>query len=154
MVAADDGAVRSLTLASTRNDLLAQLRKNPTVMTACRAVNVPYQTLVKHRISDPEFAEAITDARLEGWERLEAATFDEAMRPSEQGFSSARLKEFLLKGRKRHVYGDRLSVESEHRHEVRINLVPVLPAAATATAGEVIDAELVEVDPAPESEES
>ena len=120
-------------------------------------MNIPYQTYVGYRRRNPEFGELADEAMIEGWERLEAATFEEAMKPSESGLPTGKLKEFLLKGRKRHVYGDRLSVQQEHRHEVRINLVPVLPAAAGAQAGrpggEVVEGELVE-DTTPESEES
>jgi hypothetical protein len=148
-----EGPVRSLTLPQTRQDLLIELRARPMVYDACRRLNISVHAYHRLRQLEQEFADAIDDARLEGWEKLEGAAFDEALKPSQPGLPTGKLKEFLLKGRMRHVYGDRLSVQQEHRHEVRINLVPVLPAGAAATAGQVVDAELVE-DTTPESEES
>jgi hypothetical protein len=150
-----DFKTRSLTLPETRLDLLSELRVRPMVYDACRKLNISTDSYHHHRKTDQAFADAADDAQLEGWERLEGAAFDEALKPSQPGLPTGKLKEFLLKGRKRHVYGDKLSVEQEHRHEVHINLVPVLaPVEATpALSRDVIDAEIVEADTTPESEE-
>ena len=152
----DKSASRSLTVPETRLDLLTAIRANPTILVALRAVGVSQSGYRHARATDPEFGIAVDEARLEGWERLEAATYDEAMKDSVPGVNTSKLKEFLLKGRKRHVYGDRLSVESEHRHEVHINLVPINPAQPAPALPETVEgAEFTEIraDLTPESEE-
>jgi len=153
----DNGEGRTLANDQTRLELLAELRINPVISRACNKLGVKYTEYVHNRKMDQQFAEAVDEARVEGWERLESATFEEAMRPSEPGVNTSKLKEFLLKGRKRHAYGDRLDVQAEHRHEVVVNLVPALPGALAPplpASGEVVEGQLIpEIDSGPVSEE-
>lgn len=143
---------RSLIHDQARLELLAALRLRPIPAAACQAVGVSYSSFHHHYRTDAAFATLVDEAKIEGWESLEAATFSEAMKPSEPGVNTGKLKEFLLKGRKRHVYGDRLSVQSEHRHSVVIDLVPALPAPRAQDVL-VVDSEFEELTGPPESEE-
>jgi hypothetical protein len=127
-------------------ELLSILRERPVLTVACRELGIEWRAVNAYRKANPDFGREIDDARAEGFDLLEAQAFDEAMAG---GFRSHKLLEFLLKGRKRHVYGDRLDVRSDHRHEVIINLIPpgeaaALGAGAPSLPSDVVDAEVVE----------
>jgi len=114
----------------------------------CRRLGIDYRSLLALRKSDPDFSLEVEDARAEGYDRLEEHAFNEAL---VNGFRGHKLLEFLLKGRKRHVYGDRLDVSGSTRHEVVINLIPPGEALALAPGGDcrhadIVDAESVEVE--------
>ena len=134
----------------TQLALLAILRERPVMTIACRQLGIDYRTFSAFRKWHPEFAREVDDAREEGFDQLEAKALEEAL---SGGFKAHKLLEFLLKGRKRHVYGDRLDVRSSHQHEVVINLIP--PGAPGAPGGgelspgaprqfDILEAEIVE----------
>ena len=122
------------------------LRLCPIITKVCRELEIPYRAVTAYRRADPEFGREIDDARAEGWDRIEEQAFEEAIAG---GFRSHKLIEFLLKGRKRHVYGDRLDVRSSHQHEVVINLIPpggTVPDALAAGGrhADILEGELIE----------
>jgi len=84
--------------------LLEKLSKGYSVSSACAAENIGRRTYYDWRTADPEFASAADEAIEIGIDKLE----DEANRRAKGPNGSDTLLIFLLKSRRRAVYGDKV----------------------------------------------
>jgi len=134
---------QSIARPEVQAQVLELLRSNPVMSSACREVGVSYDSFLKYRESTPDFSHMVDIARLEGIEAVEFEAWEQA---KDHDHKNHRLVEFLLKGRKRDVYGDRLDVRSQSRAEVVINLIPPedTERIRRLQAGEVVEGELIE----------
>jgi hypothetical protein len=118
-----------------RELFLEQLRTSPNVSAAARACGIGPGTAYKHRQSDPSFAEAWDEAIEECIDTLEAKLYERAtvgyeeaqvykgqiamqadpitgqQRPVTVRKFSDNVGMFLLRGRRRRIYGDASSIE-------------------------------------------
>jgi len=107
-----------------RELILRELRLVPVLGHAARQAGVHPDTLRSWRKSDAAFDAEVIAALEEGVDRLEAETFHQAHQPASQGNPTHLLKMFVLKSRRREVYGERLEVHQQHRHTIVVDLVP------------------------------
>lgn len=88
----------------------ARIAAGATVGEACRSARIGRRTAYDYRTDDPEFR-ASWDAALEA--SIDALDQEARARALDRADpESARLLQFLLRGRRRHVYGDRLDVSA------------------------------------------
>lgn len=102
------------------------LAEGMTVREACRSANVGYRTMYDYRRDDPEFAARWDSAREESVDRLEAEAQARAMDRTDP--DSAKLLTFLLRGRRRQVFGEKV----QHEHSGAVGLVVADIEAARA----------------------
>lgn len=103
---------------------IAELEGGASVSEACATAHVGRRTVYDHRARDEDFA-ARWDAAIEqGTDRLEKEGIRRAMEGSDS------LLMFLLKGRRRHVYGERVEVNAKVEAITSAELAAVRQAAA------------------------
>src|SRR6266566_4003911 len=88
---------------------LKTLRKVPNITLACKAANVSRRTCYDHRELDPKFKEAWDAALDQSVDRVETTAFKLASE------GEPRLIEFILKARRRSIYGDVSRMELDAR---------------------------------------
>jgi hypothetical protein len=102
---------------------LEALRKSPNVSAAARACGVSYRAVYSLRKADPSFAEAWDEAIEQAVDAIEGALYERAIEGVDEPVFhkgevcgvvtrySDTAAMFLLKGRRRQVYGDKSQVE-------------------------------------------
>lgn len=113
-----------------RRKFLAELERIPVVGHAAKVARTSTGSISRWRRDDKEFDKAVKAALEVGIDRLEAETISQALQQAEKGNPTHLLKMFVLKSKRRDVYGERLEVNQTHRHEIVVDLVP-----ASITAG-------------------
>lgn len=98
------GHGRTIRTPEKGQKLLAKLAQGYSIATACKAENIGRQSYYDWRNDDPEFAKAADEAVEIGIDLLE----DEANRRAKGPMGSDTLLIFLLKSRRRSVYGDKV----------------------------------------------
>lgn len=99
--------------------LLRQLALGKSVSAACKLEGIGRTAYYEWRKQDPAFAEAADEAIEQGTDRLE----DEAMRRALNRKSpSDTLLIFLLKARRREIYGDKQAVEQSGNVDLTIRV--------------------------------
>jgi hypothetical protein len=91
--------------AEKKRLFLDTYRTHGTIYHAAQAADVGRRTVYNWREADPEFAQAMDDAHEDATDALEESGYRRAIG------GDTTLTIFLLKGRRREVYGDRLSAE-------------------------------------------
>lgn len=86
------------------------IREGATVAEACTAAHIGETTARRYRDSFPEFAQAWADAYEARTDLLEQEAEKRALNRMDP--ESGRLITFLLRGRRRKVYGDKLEVDA------------------------------------------
>lgn len=90
--------------AEKKAKFLEALADTCNITEAAEIVGISRQSIYRHRKSDPEFAEALEEARMVGADHLEDIAVDRAKKNSDT------LLIFLLKGAKPDKYADRKQI--------------------------------------------
>ena len=161
--------MRTIRTAKNRQRFLAAIADSGNITAACEAARLSRAAMYEWRADDPSFA-AEWDAALElGLDSLEDELMrrakDGTLRPVFQGGEivghireySDTLGIFMLKSRRRHVYGDRQFIEQRISLEAKI--IAMSPEERRqrlielqAKAALLIDGEAVEVEPEPDDD--
>lgn len=98
------GHGRTIRTEEKGQKLLAKLAQGYSITTACKSENIGRRSYYEWREADPEFAKAADEAIECGIDLLE----DEANRRAKGPMGSDTLLIFLLKSKRRAVYGDKI----------------------------------------------
>jgi hypothetical protein len=129
-----------------REPLLEALRSIPIMTRAARKVGIHPSRVYQVMKEDPEFEEAVREAKAEGDDSLETAAFKRAVhgvvkgvwhngvRVGEEKVYSDTLLVALLKGRKKEIYSDRTELTGANGEPLQIKSMDDTARSARATA--------------------
>jgi hypothetical protein len=120
-----DGALLDVGVVLPRpwmKSYLREVRETGVLASGCRAADVSRQAALKWRDKSPAFRRACEDAVEEAMDRIEEKAFQLAIA------GNARLIIFILKHRRREVYGDRVEV-TQNANALQVCTTPEQVAA-------------------------
>jgi len=125
--------------AKERKKFLEVLRTTFNVSKAAEAIGRNRTSLYKLRQSDPEFAAAWDEIVEQCLDAVEQVVFENAL-AGKQPVNNI----FLLRHRRAHIYGEKVTVEQDHPREVVVVLHRATDPRLGPGRDDVVDAEKVE----------